>query len=271
MHALSRRLVTGVLVGAAFTGLYARPAGASTAPHLNYYGGRVITNVKVDVVLWGSWSYPTSVPLNGSRSITSFFRGITASRYIDWLDEYATSTQHIRRGSLEGVYTVRAPSSAAWVTSTQIQSGLRSLMNSGKLPKANTSRVYVVFFRSGQTIFQGQANSAHDFCAYHDTMSYGSQSAYIAVIPYELNNRGCKVASTSFDSITTVVSHELVEAITDPGVGLHQLSWYDRRFGEIGDICAHTSTPGSVTGGDGVHYVVQREWSNRARACILTR
>jgi len=40
----------------------------------------------------------------------------------------------------------------------------------------------------------------------------------------------------------SVASHELVEATTDPAAGLATtfappLAWYDRAFGEIGDIC----------------------------------
>ena len=64
------------------------------------------------------------------------------------------------------------------------------------------------------------------------------------------------------------MSHELVETITDPGIGLMRLAWYDPANGEIADICART-VPGSVTGGDGRRYVVQQEWSNRARGCVL--
>jgi hypothetical protein len=76
------------------------------------------------------------------------------------------------------------------------------------------------------------------------------------------------MASTSFDSLTTVVSHELLEAITDPGVGLNRVAWYDRDNGEIADICAFTSSPARVTGADGVNYTVQRSWSNRRGACV---
>ena len=158
MHAFARRLAAGVVFGAALCGLFAAPAHAAApsraagVPHLNYYGGRVLSNVKVDVVVWGSWSYGTTVPLNGGRSITSFFRGITASRYVDWLNEYDTRAQHIGRGTLEGVYVVRPPSSAnaAWVTSTQIDGALHSLISAGRLPQPNSNRLYVLFFRSGQ-------------------------------------------------------------------------------------------------------------------------
>jgi hypothetical protein len=90
-------------------------------------------------------------------------------------------------------------------------------------------------------------------------------------MPYEVGNRGCKMASTSFDSLTTVVSHELLEAITDPGVGLNRVAWYDRDNGEIADICAFNSAPARVVGADGVRYTVQRAWNNRQGACVVSR
>lgn len=250
-----------------------RARSAAVAPKLIYRGGRVLGHVKVDVVVWGSWSYGSSVPLSGRRSVTSFLSGITASPYLDWLREYDTPTQHIGRGSIEGVYTVQPPAAdnRATVTSTQIASGLRALIAAGRLPKPTTSRLYVVFFRNGQVISTPFGNSRDDFCAYHDTMSYASSPAYFAVVPYEQRHRGCEPASTQFDNVTTILSHELVEAITDPGIGLGLIAWYDRTNGEIGDICAGVSSPAPVIGGDGVRYVVQREWSNHSRSCIVTR
>jgi hypothetical protein len=243
----------------------------AATPHLTYYGGRVLSHVKVDVVVWGSWSYDTSVPLTGKRSIASFAGGITNSRYIDWLREYNTPTQQIARGTFDGVYTVHPAGfdNGPVVTDAQIKSTLTLLINTGKLPKPTTDRVYIVFFRKGQRISRPEGDSQTAFCAYHDTMSYPLHSVYYAAIPYELNNRGCRPTAFPLDIVTTITSHELVESITDPGIGLHRLSWYDKANGEIGDICAHTSTAGSVVGGDGVHYVVQREWSNRLRSCTL--
>ena len=246
---------------------------AAAVPHLDYYGGRVISHVRLDLVVWGAWSYPAGVPLTGRRSVSSFLGGVASSKYLDWLNEYATPTQTIGRGTLEGVYTIHPPraSDGARVTSAQIASVLRSMIGAGKIPRPTTSRMYVIFFRSGQVISTPFGNSTSSFCAYHDTMSYGSSTAYFAVIPYELASRGCRPATASFDNVTTIVSHELVEGITDPGVGLNRVAWYDRANGEIGDICAAISSPAAVTGGDGVRYVVQREWSNRARSCIVTR
>jgi hypothetical protein len=266
------RVLIGVAAGIAVL-IPALPAPAATSqPHLAYDGGRVLSHVSVDIVVWGSWSYSSTVALSGRRSITSFASGITASPYIDWLQEYNTPTQQIGRGTLDGVFTVAPPSAANGrvVTNTQIQSALAHLIGAGQLPKPSADRLFVVFFRRGQVIARAEGDSQHNFCAYHDTRAYALHAIIYAVIPYEMGNPGCRAASTSFDSLTTITSHELVEAITDPGVGLRRLAWYDRMYGEIGDICAHSSVPGAVTGGDGVRYVVQREWSNRRRTCVLT-
>ena len=292
MNASSRRLAACIIAGLSLFCTFATTARAgasidsrrpartmSTAlrkasgPHLTYFGGHVLSHVKVDVVVWGSWSYPATVPLSGKRSISSFFSGVTASPHLDWLSEYDTPTQHIKRGTLEGVYTVRPPSSAdgARISDTQIDDALRTMIDAGQLPKPSTNRLYALFFRSGQTIVTPDGDSADNFCAFHDTTTYKSSTAYFAVVPYEVDNRGCKPAANAFDNVTTVASHELVEAITDPGVGLNRVAWYDPANGEVADICAGSSRPASVIGGDGVRYVVQREWSNRAGACIVSR
>jgi hypothetical protein len=246
-------------------------AGAAVdTPHLDYYGGRVISNVKIDVVVWRSWSYPSTVPLTGRRSVQSFASGVVASRYVDWLSEYNTLAQRIGRGTLEGVFTVDPPTSADGnvVSDASIRRALSSLIAAGRLPRPSVNRLLVVFFRRGQIITRPGADSVRTFCAYHDTMSYSSRPVAYAVIPYELDNAGCRATTSSFNSLTTVVSHEIIEGITDPGVGLGRVAWYDRSNGEIADICART-IPGYVTGSDGVRYMVQREWSNQRRSCVL--
>jgi hypothetical protein len=246
------------------------PRSRASDPHLDYYGGRVLGHVKVDIVVWDRWSYGRSAHLTGSRSVESFLKAVTASPYVDWLDEYDTPSQHIGRGGVEGVYTVHAPAAddGATITSNEIDDALRSLIAGQQLPKPGTTRLYAIFFPSRKTISTPDGDSVSDFCAYHDTTTSGRSTVYYAVMPYEVSNRGCKMASTWFDSLTTVVSHELLEAITDPGVGLHRVAWYDRDNGEIADICAFTSSPARIVGADGVSYTVQRAWSNRRSMCV---
>jgi hypothetical protein len=67
-----------------------------------------------------------------------------------------------------------------------------------------------------------------------------------------------------------VSSHELIEAVTDPAVGVaatyaSPLSWYNKTYGEIGDLC--NAQQGTVLGTDGVNYTVQKEWSNSTLSC----
>ena len=151
---------------------------AATSAQLDYYGGHVLSHVKVDLVVWDTWSYGKSVPLTGTRSIASFLGGITTSPYLDWLSEYDTPTQHIKRGTLERVYTVHPPAAAngTTVSDTAVADGLRAMIADGRLPRPSTNRLYVVLLRSGQTVFTPDGNSRSNFCAYHDAASFSSAS-----------------------------------------------------------------------------------------------
>jgi len=100
----------------------------------------------------------------------------------------------------------------------------------------------------------GSERSCQAFCGYHDRAASG---LFCAVVPYP-NCSGCLGTLRPLDALTSVCSHELAEAITDPVPGQ---GWYDDANGEIGDICAwQNKTLGA--------YEVQLLWSNRAKACV---
>ena len=80
---------------------------------------------------------------------------------------------------------------------------------------------------------------------------------YYAVVPYP-NCAGCLGNLGPLDALTSVCSHELAEAITDPVPGQ---GWYNDTNGEIGDICAWQNKKLGA-------YEVQLLWSNRAQACV---
>src|SRR6185295_19858045 len=67
-------------------------AGAPTAQlpiaHLNYYGGRVVSNLQVVQVLYGSGSYLSNVSSTSSLSMATFYQGVLNSVHVDWLTEY---------------------------------------------------------------------------------------------------------------------------------------------------------------------------------------
>ena len=78
----------------------------------------------------------------------------------------------------------------------------------------------------------------------------------------------------TFNNQTSVASHELIESVTDPEVGLATvagppLAWYDNTNGEIGDIC--NAQQGTIVGSDSLTYVVQKQWSNALGGCTVAR
>lgn len=248
--------------------------------HLTYYGGPVISNVKVVQVVWGSGTYLPQTVSSTPPDVPSFFAGVLNSPYLDWLAEYSTSGQTIGRGTFAGRYTI-TPSAAndgQQIDDSQIQSELAAQIRAGNLlapekaPEGNTITLYALYFRHGQTICHDGACSLQQFCAYHSTMNdfSTSQQVYYSVEPDLTGVAGCG-SGDDFQNTTSVQASELLDAITDPEVGLAgsvgpPLGWYDQNNGEIADICA--GEDGSILGSDGVAYEVANGWSNQDNKCI---
>jgi len=271
----------------------AGPAAATSAVNLlSYFGGRVVSNIQVVQVLYGSGSYLPQV----TTDMGGFFQGVLTSGYVDWLSEYnttglpsPTSNQNIGRGSFltSVAITPSAANNGTTVDDTNIQAELAAQIQAGTLPPptkdagGNNNTYYAIFFPHGKTITIDGSQSCQVFCAYHGAVAdvpgfgeiyYGVHPDFQAGSGCEL---GCGAAPTAFGNYTQVASHELIETVTDPEVGLAQtfgppLAWYDQPDNlEIGDIC--NDQHATVAGGNGTTYDVQTEYSNAAGACVTTR
>ena len=230
------------------------PAGAQ----LTYQGGPVLQAAKIIVVYWGA-----SVDASVQAGIGAYFADITNSSYFDWLSEYDANGMTIGRGSYAGQFTITPSTQAGTLDDTQIGAEVDAQISSGKLPANDANSLYMVYFPPGVTITSGGQQSCVQFCAYHSTLQrQNGTNLYYGVMP-DLGGAcagGCGGGSI-FQSTTEVSSHEMIEAVTDPAVGINVLSWYDNTNGEIGDIC--------VGNGDAVDgYQVQLEWSNKQNACV---
>src|SRR5437764_15191232 len=64
--------------------LQAAAPDAAAKPHLTYYGGPVISNVKVYKVQYGSGTYQSFITGTGASSMAGFYTGVTNSAYFDW-------------------------------------------------------------------------------------------------------------------------------------------------------------------------------------------
>ena len=243
---------------------------AAPSPFVEYMGGKVLQHVKVYGVVWGtSGTFPTVVTNTSPPNMADFFSRVTNSRYVDWLGEYSTGSQFIGRGTFAGMYTITPSHSHDHATiddEHDIQPELAAQIAAGHLPLPSANALYVMMFRSGQVITRDGTRSDIDFCAFHSTTTYEFTSLRYAVLPDSASDAGCG-NSPGNANFTAVASHELVESITDPDVGLDKLAWYDSQNGEISDICE--DDPSGFTGLIEGYRVVSN-WSNEARSCILS-
>ena len=235
-------------------------AGAAP-PSLANHGGPVLGSVEVICIYWGAaWGVGGDATLSGQ--IDGFFDFIVTSQYLDMLAEYSvdgTAIGHGRRaqsvtvaGSEPGTVTAGVRD----VTDAQIQTALAGWIGDGTVTGVTANTLYFVFLppNVSSTMADGSKSCAA-FCGYHNSTG----NTYYAVIPY-VTCAGCTFPGGMLDTLTEIISHELAEAITDPGLN----AWYDSASGnEIGDICNRQT----VRLGD---YLVQTEWSNAQGVCTIT-
>ena len=235
-----------------------------TSLTLNYFGGPVIENVEVFTIYYGN------VP--DSNKLNNFYSAITDSNYMDILKQYKTPSQIIGSGKLIGSYQYNPPIKKAVVDdNADIAPFLFNLVLNGTIsPNKNT--YYAIHFAPDIAITKSSFKSCEVFCAYHgtyDISSFYSKTPYLyyGIMP-DLSGacKGiCGGGVTVYDNTCLVASHELTEAITDPGIGVGNIAWYGKA--EIADDC---SAEVIILGGDGKNYTVQEIWSNEQNACVAT-
>jgi hypothetical protein len=225
--------------------------------HLNYYGGPVLKNVNVYPVFWNS---STKLQPN----INAFYPAVVGGSPL-----YAMLNQYSGIGSGTASAGYVDSNATKSVRDSAVQSRLNTLFSQNKLPAPSANNYYPVHFPSGMTITAPDGSrSCVVFCAYHGTYVRNGVNVNYGIIP-DIGQSGCNGGcggSTVTNNTDSVASHELVEATTDPAVGLATvygppLAWYDPNNGEIGDIC--NANQGSTAG-----FTVQKEWSNAANACV---
>jgi hypothetical protein len=251
-----------------------------TAALLHYYGGPVVTNVVTVDVLWGTQVDPTV-----AAAMPGFLRSVTSSSYMDWLCEYntlglppPTTNQVIGRGTFQGQFTITPRQAGTLIHDQDIQDEIAYQLAQGNLPQPQfdaqgyPQTLYLIEFPPGITIvLPDGSQSCQVFCAYHGTMLYHQNPLMYSVHPdYGAGSPcagGCGLQPTPLQNQESVHSHEMVEAVTDPEVGLsgQSLGWYDDNNGEIGDICNGQEAALSL---NGTSFTVQKEWSNRQSTCV---
>jgi len=263
------------------------------APNLlTYSGNRVVSNMKVVEVVYGSGSYLPQIVNTTSPSMATFYQGVLNSPYITWLTEYNTTApiptprtnQVIGNGAFVGLMNITpsAANNGAVISQAQVEAELSAQIGAGTLPaptadaQGNNNTYYAVFFPHGKVETLGPFTSCVDFCAFHGTIANagGKGEVYYGVHPDFQAGSGCEfgcgAAPTAFGNVSQVASHEMIETITDAEIGIGLLAWDDLvNNAEIGDIC--NNQHGTIVGSDGLTYDIQLEYDNATGNCIASK
>jgi hypothetical protein len=262
-------------------------------PSLSYFGGPILQNPTVIAVFWNA-----NVNATLQANIGQFYGDVMASSYWSWLHEYDTVGRASNQAILSGIFggsfvvqPVQCPASTTTscnLTDAQLQSELTRQIDLGVLPAptldctGNADTVYMVDFPPNVRLAGpgGIGTSCVQFCAYHNTGLYGAARVplvYGALMDVFTGGcaQGCGTNPTALANSTSVASHELVEAVTDPDVGLVSgavfaapAAWGSDACGEIADICE--VGVGDTISVNGRSWTVQELWSNQQGKCTST-
>jgi hypothetical protein len=133
------------------------------------------------------------------------------------------------------------------ISDPQVRAELSRITTNLRLP-TDLAHFYAVFFPPGvETVDVDGSNSETGFCGYHRAFGSAGDETVYANLPYDRS--GCTTGEAPNGDLTAdgevnTLSHELVEAMTDPL--RPQRAWSDEAGNEIADMC--TETYGSALG-----------------------
>lgn len=249
----------------------AKVNAAAFASNLVYNGGPVMTGTTNVYAIY--WEPTGNVSGNYHSLINRYFGDVNGQGLYNNNKQYtqsgggaATSTR------LAGTWVDNSSFPESPLLDSDIQNEV-SFAQSVNGWSSSIHNIFFVFLEAGQDLcfdssFSQCASNA--FCAYHSF--FGSNTIY-AAMPYAASfscNPGSSPNNDDADQTINVTSHEQMEAATDPLLN----AWFDSSGSEIGDKCAWTFGSLNSIGADvtwhGHGYIVQKEWDNARRGCVLS-
>lgn len=214
-----------------------------------------------------------------SDNLDVVYRQFDTSNYYAWLRrEYGAP-------ELKHSYPQTVPATATGSVKDQLDSFIRN----NQVPNTGMNLVYIVHLAPGQVV---STSTLGTICVTGNTVAYnamesdydvfgGTNTFFYVVVPDPRTN--CFGAPLGQDGLTTALTHEIAESVTDPDTS--KPGWEDTacpnngNATQIGDLCAPSLpvTPGLTAAiatpyfnparGDN-NLVVQKLWSNRMGACV---
>lgn len=265
-------------------------AGIFVGPPVLYHaGGRVIPLPRVAAVYWSNAVIYNGGPAPGTSGLGSadgsmigkFMRTMGGTPFWSINHEYTDNVAGAHSVSLNLSYTrfyannVGAPGPGANVSDAAIRAMLAATVGTANLP-FDQQTIYAVFSGTGVNLGGGFGTQ---YCAYHGFFPRpGFPGTWIIYSAQprdaDFTGTGCTAVNTpatgsptgdfAADATINVLSHEIEEAATDPGLN----AWFDAFGQENADKCAWTFLPTfpATLGGQanvtfsGQQYLIQRNW-----------
>lgn len=260
---------------------------AAASNNLMYNGGPVEASGSTNYAIF--WEPTLTASANGVSAqynslISRFLQDIGGSPLYGVATQYyqvsgGTTTNIANSSTFGGSYVDTAMYPGPVLTDAEIQSEVTTVMAATGWT-GGIGHEFFVFTGKNEISCAGAECSNAVFCAYHSSFTSGSQEVLYANQPYTGTTPvGCTTPTSpngdlDADSTINVVSHELIETVTDPSVGNSNYAWLDSSGSEIGDKCnfvfGATDSGGADLRVNGHGYIVQQEWSNRVIGCSMS-
>jgi hypothetical protein len=251
---------------------------------LQYHGGAVVLSTQSHPVYVNTSATCPNNTCWGNPE--AFLHDVTESDLIHVVDQYVGSDEP-RRYTLGSSTSVTIPTTPGVpLTDDQIRAAVFAVASA--TGQVGYGHVYHVFLPPGQdecfdstfsVCFSPDNQATMFFCAYHQSVTFkGLGHVLYSVEPF-VDVPRCQVRPGTpngqlVDSTNTILSHELIETITDPDGDAWWNSLNGEFFGEeIADTCAfqiyalHDYDPSNIIA-NGKLYAVQPEYSNRQHTCV---
>ena len=245
---------------------------------LTYRGGAMLQSAKLYIVNFVDASDQSTqgAYVDGSTNLAPTMQALSAmssSKYTAWWSEFSDPS----RGefvsppiagqvlnlawmdpSQPGTYFADEASIGDAALNTAMAAAASGDANFSGLPPYAPTNVLIFPIRVNQTVCSDPNNCANEslsaaptFCGYHSTAGPSHEPIPYVVLP-AVADRFCGYANESvtkpslaFDDMTSIMSHEVAETVTDPltDASGNGTGWYDPRSqAEVGDACAADTT-----------------------------
>ena len=215
--------------------------------------GKKLRNAVVNLIFWGDAWQATPSPNPSLSQVVNDAASILAGPYQRRVVQYGATPARL------GTIFVSVPgfNPPSTFKTSDVSKLITDAIDGGALPEPDeetTDLLHVVFMPPGTT-------PPPNLGGLH---TYASWSDYDFPFDIDINQKShfAWVFSSNRANVSSVFSHELVEALTDPeGDGLQVNPTNSSNWNEIGDVCSSRGTVNGVT--------VQSYWSQQDQACVI--